>query len=103
MNHLYWFQQQAGAEETGKTGEEPQHGDVLSEPLTRPHGHAAGQGDPRPTAPQGSTAARRGKPAGTAHICHNWRRGREDGTTRVKDLINEGKPSEDTATLLIES
>lgn len=103
MNHLYWFQQQAGAQETGNAGEEPQHGNVRGEALTRPHGHAAGQSDPRPTTPQGGTAARRGKAAGTAHICHNWRGGREDGTTRVKDLMNEGKPSQDTATILITS
>lgn len=92
-DHLYRFQQQAGAQETGKTGDEPQHGDVLSEAMARPHGHAAGQGDPRPATPQGSTTAQRGEPAGTAHICHDWRRGRK-GQGRPQAgtaLMKEGK------------
>lgn len=72
--HLQGLQQQAGAQETGKAGNEPHHGHVLTEAKPRPHGDGAAQGDEGPAAPQGGAAAQRREPPGPAHVRHNWGR-----------------------------
>ena len=76
--YLNWLQQEAGAQETGKTGDEPHHGHALTETVARPNGNTAGQSDPHPAAPQGSTSTPGRKPSGATHICHDWRGERED-------------------------
>lgn len=70
--YLDWLQQQAGTQETGKTGDEPHHGHVVTEPVTSPYRNAIGQSDPCPAAPQGCTSTPGRKPSWTTHVCHNW-------------------------------